>query len=254
MAEDPTPNLTALTVELLSAYVSNNTLASGDLSGLIASTHTALTRLDAPVEEPAAAPEYTPAVSIRKSIASREYIISLIDGKPYKTLKRHLAKNGLTIAEYRDRYNLPASYPTVAPAYSEHRRAVATKLGLGRRMQSPKATSQPSADAKATTSVKARKAAADKAPPSGTSVVTPASPPAASDEKPSRKAATRKPASPKAKATKAKASPAAAPKSQEPVKPGAAPRGRLKLALKADRGEGTAKAPARRSTRGKAPS
>lgn len=252
MAEDPTQNLTALTVELLSAYVSNNTLASGDLSGLIASTHTALTRLDAPVEEPASAPEYTPAVSIRKSLASREYLISLIDGKPYKTLKRHLAKHGLTIAEYRDRYNLPASYPTVAPAYSEHRRAVATKLGLGRRMQSPKTLTQPGADAKTAAPVKARRAAADKAAPSGTSVATPASQQAPSDQKPARKATMRKSPSPKAKATKAKASPAAAP--QEPVKPTAAPRGRLKLALKADRGEGTAKAPVRRSRRVKSPS
>src|SRR3546814_6088442 len=66
-------------------------------------------------------------------LASRDAIISLIDGKPYKTLKRHLSSHGLSIAEYRARYNLPASYPMVAPAYSEHRRNVANRLGqIGR--------------------------------------------------------------------------------------------------------------------------
>jgi predicted transcriptional regulator len=55
----------------------------------------------------------------------------MIDGKPYKTLKRHLSGHGLTPEGYRARYNLPASYPMVAPAYSERRREVAMKLGLG---------------------------------------------------------------------------------------------------------------------------
>src|SRR3546814_16647843 len=63
-----------------------------------------------------------PAVSVRKSLASSEHILSLIDGKPYKTLKRHLAVNGLTPDEYRERYGLPKSYPLVAKSYSEARR------------------------------------------------------------------------------------------------------------------------------------
>jgi predicted transcriptional regulator len=75
--------------------------------------------------------EYTPAVSVRKSLASPDHIVSMIDGKPYKTLRRHLSTHGLTPEDYRARYNLKADYPMVAPAYSEHRRAMAKKIGLG---------------------------------------------------------------------------------------------------------------------------
>lgn len=139
MAEPETPNLTALTVDLLSAYVSNNIVASEDLAGLVHSTYAALARIDAPADTAPPTPEYVPAVSIRKSLGSRDVIISLINGKPYKTLKRHLSSHGLSIAEYRARYNLPANYPMVAPAYSEHRRNVAHKLGLGQRMKTSEA-------------------------------------------------------------------------------------------------------------------
>ena len=77
--------------------------------------------------------DYTPAVSVRKSLASKDHIISMIDGKPYKTLRRHLATNGLTPPEYRERYGLKADYPMVAENYSESRRAMAKKIGLGRK-------------------------------------------------------------------------------------------------------------------------
>lgn len=131
MADTEQPDYTSLTVQLLSAYVANNSVASEDLAGLIQSTRAALIAETAP--EPVETVEHVPAVSVRKSIASRDHILSLIDGRPYKTLKRHLATHGLTPAEYRERYGLPASYPMVAQAYSEQRRAVAQKLGLGQR-------------------------------------------------------------------------------------------------------------------------
>jgi predicted transcriptional regulator len=83
--------------------------------------------------EAEAQPEFTPAVGIRKSLASREHIISMIDGKSYRTLTRHLGTHGLTPDEYRKRYNLPASYPMTAPSYSEQRREMAKKIGLGRK-------------------------------------------------------------------------------------------------------------------------
>lgn len=76
---------------------------------------------------------YEPAVTVRKSLGSREKIISLIDGKPYSTLKRHLKGHGLTPAQYRERYGLKADYPMVAPAYAERRRELAKKIGLGRK-------------------------------------------------------------------------------------------------------------------------
>lgn len=79
----------------------------------------------------ARSPRQAPAVSVRKSLASKDHIISMIDGKPYRTLRRHLSTHGLTPEEYRERYNLRADYPMVAPSYSEARRAMAHKIGLG---------------------------------------------------------------------------------------------------------------------------
>lgn len=74
---------------------------------------------------------HEPAVSVRKSLGSKAHIISLIDGKPYVTLKRHLSSHGLTPVQYRERYGLKADYPMVAPAYAEKRRDIANKIGLG---------------------------------------------------------------------------------------------------------------------------
>ncbi len=75
--------------------------------------------------------DYTPAVTVRKSLADPDYIISLVDGKKYKTLRRHLATKGMTPDEYRRRYGLKAEYPMVAANYSEARRAMAHQIGLG---------------------------------------------------------------------------------------------------------------------------
>lgn len=77
--------------------------------------------------------EHTPAVSARKSLASPDRIISMIDGKPHRTLKKHLATNGLTPAEYRERYGLKPDYPMVAPAYSASRSEMAKRIGFGRK-------------------------------------------------------------------------------------------------------------------------
>ena len=133
MAEPEQADLTTLTVELLSAFVSNNTIESIDLAGLIQTTHAALSGINSPPSIEPTAPTFEPAVSVRKSLGSQDHILSLIDGKPYKTLKRHLSGHGLTPAEYRERYKLPTDYPMVAPSYSAHRRDVAQRLGLGRK-------------------------------------------------------------------------------------------------------------------------
>ena len=99
------------------------------------SMHDAVSQLTSPTstEETETPAEHTPAVSARKSLASPDHIISMIDGKPYKTLRRHLATNGMTPDEYRARYGLKADYPMVAPAYSESRSAMAKTIGLGRK-------------------------------------------------------------------------------------------------------------------------
>ncbi len=135
MSETVKPDLTTLTVQLLSAYVANNAVPNADLAELIRKTRSALSDEGAaPVEaEAPAEPEYTRAVSVKASLASPDHIVSMIDGKPYKTLKRHLSTRGMTPAEYRERYRLPVDYPMVAPNYSERRRAVAVERGLGRK-------------------------------------------------------------------------------------------------------------------------
>jgi predicted transcriptional regulator len=95
--------------------------------------------------------QYPPATTARKSLASSDVIVSMIDGKPYKTLRRHLSANGLTPTEYRERYGLKADYPMVAPDYSESRRVLANKIGLGRhRAQTTvaEATAKPAAPRK----------------------------------------------------------------------------------------------------------
>jgi predicted transcriptional regulator len=211
MSENTQPDITTLTVQLLSAFVSNNSVPSESLADLIRTTRVALTGDPAADAAEAQAATYTPAVSVRKSLSSPEHILSMIDGKPYKTLKRHLATHGLSPDEYRERYNLPKSYPLVAPSYSEARRAVATRLGLGRKPASAPAEKAPTpkpADAAVKAAPKAAAAQGGaKAPASKAKATKPA------------KAASKAPAKPAAKADKAPRKPRAkaAPAPTEPT-------------------------------------
>lgn len=129
---EPRADLTELTAAIIGAYVSNNSVPVAELPALIRSVHAAIGGLGQSAE--AAAPEVeklTPA-QIRKSI-QQNGLVSFIDGKSYQTLKRHLGKHGLDMQAYRQRYGLPADYPSTAPAYSEKRSALARSLGLGRK-------------------------------------------------------------------------------------------------------------------------
>ncbi|MDV2986359.1 UNVERIFIED_CONTAM: MucR family transcriptional regulator [Methylobacteriaceae bacterium AG10] len=126
-----------LTIAILSAYVTKNTLPARDLPGLITGVHAALAGLGNPVTAPVVEEKVeekvekrTPA-QIRKSITP-DALISFIDGKPYKTLKRHLGTYGLDPYSYRQRYGLPNDYPMVAPNYAARRSALAKSIGLGR--------------------------------------------------------------------------------------------------------------------------
>ena len=181
MSENSQPDITTLTVQLLSAFVSNNSVPSETLADLIRTTRAALTDDLSPNAGEAQAATYTPVVSVRKSLSSPEHILSMIDGKPYKTLKRHLATHGLSPDDYRQRYSLPKSYPLVAPSYSEARRAVATRLGLGRK-PAPVAGGEKAAAPKAAEApMKAPKAAAAsgaKAPAAKVKAAKPAKAPA----------------------------------------------------------------------------
>ena len=123
-----------LTVVIVSAYVSHNSLPAVELPKLIAALHAAIAarrarRASPPVPGRDAAQKPT-AAEIRRSV-QHDGIISCVDGKIYKTLKRHLGCHGLSPRGYRERYGLPADYPMVAPGYAERRSALAKAIGLG---------------------------------------------------------------------------------------------------------------------------
>lgn len=139
-----------LTADIASAHLGHNTVAVGDIAPMIESIYGALQALGAPVEPEPEKP--VGAVSIRSSIKP-DHIVSMIDGKPYRMLKRHLGLHGYTPDSYREAFNLPREYPMVAKEYAEKRRALAVSIGLGRKpkaVEEPKAVRKPRAKKAAT--------------------------------------------------------------------------------------------------------
>jgi predicted transcriptional regulator len=132
MNESNKANYIDLAAEIVSAFVSNNSVTTAELPGLIASVHAALARLAAgAVEQPK--PELKPAVPIKKSVTP-DQIICLEDGKRFKSLKRHLrTAYSMTPDEYRAKWGLPSDYPMVAPNYAAARSALAKNMGLGQK-------------------------------------------------------------------------------------------------------------------------
>ncbi|MFH8654611.1 MucR family transcriptional regulator [Sphingomonas paucimobilis] len=143
-------NLITLTADIVTAHVTNNSVAVGDLPSLIQNVHGALSGLGRSVST--AEPKQEPAVSVRSSVKP-DYIVCLEDGKKLKMLKRHLMTHyQMTPAEYRAKWNLPADYPMVAPNYAEQRRTLAKSIGLGRKRKAaavpapaPSKTTKPAA-------------------------------------------------------------------------------------------------------------
>jgi len=128
----PTSELIELAADIVSAYVSNNTVPTGDLSALIGDVHQALIKAATGLVEPVKE-ELKPAVPVRRSVTP-EYIICLEDGKKFKSLKRHLRTHyDLSPEEYREKWGLAPDYPMVAPNYAAARSALAKKMGLGQR-------------------------------------------------------------------------------------------------------------------------
>jgi len=123
-------NFIELTAEIVSAYVSNNTVPAAEIPALINQVHAALSRVSGgPVEMPSE--PLKPAVSLKKSITP-EYIVCLEDGKKFKSLKRHLrTQYNMTPEQYRDKWGLSADYPMVAPNYAAARSQLAKQMGLG---------------------------------------------------------------------------------------------------------------------------
>jgi predicted transcriptional regulator len=132
----------SITADIVSSYVANNAVHRTDLPAVITSVHAALQGLAAPTQAEPEKPE--PRISIKKSITP-DFLISLEDGKQYKTLKRHLGKLGLTAEEYRAKWGLPADYPMVAPSYAAKRSELARSSGLGQ-MRSKNAAKAATAD------------------------------------------------------------------------------------------------------------
>jgi predicted transcriptional regulator len=123
--------LIELTAEIVAAYVSNNSVAPNDLPNVISQVHAALGGTTKPVEE--VTEKQKPAVTVRRSIQN-DHLICLEDGQKFKSLKRHLmTHHGLTPDEYREKWELPADYPMVAPAYAEARSKLAKEMGLGQK-------------------------------------------------------------------------------------------------------------------------
>lgn len=124
-------DLLKLASDIVAAYVSNNPLPAGELSGMIKSVHTTLGGLSGMATSETATTQ-KPAVPIKKSITS-EYLICLEDGKKLKMLKRYLrSRYGLSPDQYRAKWGLGPDYPMVASNYAQRRSEFAKKIGLGR--------------------------------------------------------------------------------------------------------------------------
>jgi predicted transcriptional regulator len=131
MADNPgDSSYIELTAQIVSAYVGNNTVPSGEIANLIGQVHAALRRVSGGQTAPPAEPA-KPAVPVKRSINS-DFIVCLEDGKKFKSLKRHLrTQYDMTPEQYREKWALPADYPMVAPAYAAARSQLAKQMGLG---------------------------------------------------------------------------------------------------------------------------
>lgn len=153
--------LITLTADIVSAHVSNNSVPTAEVASLIQSVYSALGGLGTPAQEPA--PEKPKgAVSARASIKP-DFLVSMIDGKPYKMLRRHIAQHGYTPESYREAFGLARDYPMVASNYAEQRRALAHKIGLGRKPRGETVEAEPAPAPTPAPKRRSRKAAAAEA-------------------------------------------------------------------------------------------
>jgi predicted transcriptional regulator len=135
------------TAKIVAAYVRRNQVGADQLASLISTVHQALGQLGKPAEPVV---ERTPAVSIRRSV-QHDHVICLDCGWRGQMLRRHVTTaHGLSVEQYRTRWNLPADHTMTAPAYSERRSTMAKQLGLGRaRGASVKAPELPASETSA---------------------------------------------------------------------------------------------------------
>ena len=123
--------LLTLTADIAAAYVSNNNVQAADVPAVIQTIYRALASIGTTAAAPSPEPQ-KPAVPIKKSITP-DFLISLEDGKKYKSLKRHLrTQYNMSPEDYRAKWGLAKDYPMVAPNYAASRSALAKSMGLGR--------------------------------------------------------------------------------------------------------------------------
>ena len=131
MADNDGADFIELTADIVSAYVSNNSVPASDLPALISEVHSALSRVIGGVAPVVQVEAPKPASPVKKSITA-DYLICLEDGKKFKSLKRHLrTQYNMSPEQYREKWGLPPDYPMVAPNYAEARSQLAKKMGLG---------------------------------------------------------------------------------------------------------------------------
>src|SRR3954471_988817 len=126
-AQPDSTNLTEITADIVSAYLSNNSVRAEDIATLINTVHGALSGMGVSVAAPAKAEAPMPW----KKAIRPDYIISFEDGKHYKSMKRHLTTRGMTPEQYREKWGLPRDFPMVSPNYSAARSEMAKTMGLG---------------------------------------------------------------------------------------------------------------------------
>ena len=131
-----------LTADVVSAYVTNNSVRPADLGELIASVHQTLKGLSGPAKPAVDRIEKPTAAQVKKSVTP-EALISFEDGKPYKTLRRHLTLRGLSPEAYREKWGLPVDYPMTAASYSAHRAELVRAAGLGQPGRSQSKAAEP---------------------------------------------------------------------------------------------------------------
>lgn len=157
MSEETSLNAVELATELTIAWLGNqnNRVTAEEVPAFLRTMHATINELSSGSSVEEGSPsggempeEFIPAVSVRKSLGSKDHIISMIDGKPYRTLRRHLSTHGLTPEEYRARYNLKPDYPMVAESYSAQRREMAKKIGLGSKGRNSKGATKPAGKAR----------------------------------------------------------------------------------------------------------
>ncbi|MCT6870889.1 MAG: MucR family transcriptional regulator [Bartonella sp.] len=139
VSENESDFIVTLVADVVSAYVGNNSIRPGELPSLIADVHAAFVKAGGAAIEEAEVEKQKPAVNPKRSVFP-DYIICLEDGKKFKSLKRHLMTHyDLTPEQYREKWDLDANYPMVAPNYAEARSSLAKQMGLGRKRSKRKA-------------------------------------------------------------------------------------------------------------------